>query len=223
MSDKLGVTFADFSSRELPVQSALCAFDCAQVLAEWVSTVQQRVGRHMGVLGRDNIDYTTVPAIMLLEDEDCKLLEKINEVITSAEMKLADTGSMGTTPLATPNIPGTENCGFGSKILLVHARMFERAAVWPGNYHLTSLILGRQLIPSSHPRNVSVTSHTGFTHHHARNSLCSSKFYDVNTEDNDSEYTYSIRAHGVTKMTGQPSPYDTQETVYFTTSKKRQF
>ena len=223
MSDKLGVTFADFSSRELPIQSALCAFDCAQVLAEWVSTVQQRVGRHMGVLGRDNIDYTTVPAIMLLEDEDCKLLEKINEVITSAEMKLAENGNMGMAPLATPNSPSTENCGFGSKILLVHARMFERAAVWPGNCHLTPAFLRRQLIPSSHPRNGSVTSHPGFTHYRTRDSLCSSKFYDVNTEYYDSENTYSIRAHGVTKMICQTCLYDTQETVYFTTSKKHQF
>ena len=151
MSDKLGVTFADYSSRELPMQSALCAFDCAQVLAEWVSAVQQRVGRHMGVLGRDNIDYTTVPAIMLLEDEDCKLLEQISEVLTSSEMKLADTVSMGMPPLATPDSPITENCGFGSKILLVHARMFERAAVWPGEISCSSVLQHNLLTLSSHP------------------------------------------------------------------------
>lgn len=127
LANKLGVTFADFSSRELPLQSALCAFDCAQVLAEWVSTVQERVGRYLGILGRDDIDFTEVPGIMLMADKDLEILEKINEVLTSAEMKLADSGVM-----ADPNSPNMEECGYGSKILLVHARMFEKAAVWPG-------------------------------------------------------------------------------------------
>ncbi|KAK4691478.1 hypothetical protein P7C71_g5531, partial [Lecanoromycetidae sp. Uapishka_2] len=131
MSDKLGVTFADHSSRELPVQSALCAFDCAQVLAEWVSTVQQRVGRYLGILGKDEIDYTQVPAIMLLEEDDCKLLDKIHGVISTAEMKLAESESMAMAPMTAASGPYMEECGYGGKILLVHARMFERAAVWP--------------------------------------------------------------------------------------------
>ena len=127
MANKLGVTFADFSSRELPLQSALCAFDCAQVLAEWVSTVQERVGRYVGILGRDDINFIEVPGIMLLGDKDVEILEKINEVLTSAEMKLADSREMANTIY-----PSVEDCGFGSKILIVHARMFEKAAVWPG-------------------------------------------------------------------------------------------
>lgn len=126
LANKLGVTFADFSSRELPLQSALCAFDCAQVLAEWVSTVQERVGRYLGILGRDDIDFTEIPGIMLMADKDLGILEKINEVLTSAEIKLAESGVM-----ADPNSPNMEECGYGSKILLVHARMFEKAAVWP--------------------------------------------------------------------------------------------
>jgi hypothetical protein len=88
MSDKLGVTFADFTSRELPLQSAMCAFDCAQVLAEWVATVQERVGVYLGILGRDEVDYGQVPGIMLLEEEDIKLLIKVQEVLQSAEMKM---------------------------------------------------------------------------------------------------------------------------------------
>ena len=127
MTNKLGVTFADFSSRELPLQSALCAFDCAQVLAEWVSTVQERIGRYVGILGRDDINFIEVPGIMLLGDKDVEILEKINEVLTSAEMKLADSGTMVNT-----TYPNMEDCGYGSKILLVHARMFEKAAIWPG-------------------------------------------------------------------------------------------
>ena len=125
MANKLGVTFADYSSRELPLQSALCAFDCAQVLAEWVTTVQERVGPYLGILGRDDIDYTDVPGIMLMKDKDLEILEKINEVLTSAEMKLADSGAL------SDNNFCIEDCGFGSKILLVHACMFEKASVWP--------------------------------------------------------------------------------------------
>jgi len=135
MSDTLGVSFADYTSRELPLQSGLCAFDCAQVLAEWVSTVQQRVGRYLGILGRDTIDPSQVPAIMLLEDEDFKLFEKIDSVLTSAETKLAESGSMDSIAPLPPSIPSMDESGYGSKILLVHARMFEKAAVWPSESH----------------------------------------------------------------------------------------
>ena len=132
MYDTLGVSFADFTSRELPLQSGLCAFDCAQVLAEWVSTVQQRVGRYLGVLGKDANDFGQVPAIMLLEDEDFKLFGKIDQVLASAESKLANSGSMiSMAPAAPTNTPNMEECGYGSRILLVHARMFGVAAVWP--------------------------------------------------------------------------------------------
>lgn len=132
MSDALGVSFADFTSRELPLQSGLCAFDCAQVLAEWVSTVQQRVGRYLGVLGKDPIDFSQVPAIMLLDDEDFKLFEKIEHVLMSAETKLANSGSMvSMDPITPTSTPSMEECGYGSRILLVHARMFGMAAVWP--------------------------------------------------------------------------------------------
>lgn len=134
MADKLGVTFADFNSRELPLQSAMCAFDCAQVLAEWVSTVQQRVGRYLGIIGKDEIDFGQVPGIMLLDDEDCKLLRQIEEVLGSAEVKLGDSGNMSATAAltATTGTPNIDDCGYGSKILMVTARMLENAAVWPG-------------------------------------------------------------------------------------------
>ncbi|KAK2629242.1 hypothetical protein QTJ16_000062 [Diplocarpon rosae] len=129
MSDKLGVTFADFTSRELPLQSAMCAFDCAQVLAEWVATVQERVGRYVGIIGRDDIDFGQVPGIMLLEEEDCKLLAKVQEVLHSAEIKMNyELASVGAIP---QRLPGAENCGYGGKILKVTAYMLDRAAVWP--------------------------------------------------------------------------------------------
>lgn len=135
MSDKLGVTFADFTSRELPLQSAMCAFDCAQVLAEWVATVQERVGRYLGILGKDDIDLSQVPGIMLLEEEDCKLLAKVQEVLNSAEIKMNyELAGMGAVAQmnATSQLSGAENCGYGGKILKVTAYMLDRAAIWPG-------------------------------------------------------------------------------------------
>lgn len=125
MSDKLGVTFADFDSRELPMSSAMCAIDCAQVIAEWVSTVQQRVGRYLGILGKDGIEYAQVPAIMLLEDEDVKLLHKIDEILGSAEVKLTHNSG------AAVGLPSIIESGYGSKILSITAVMLEKAAVWP--------------------------------------------------------------------------------------------
>jgi hypothetical protein len=137
MSDKLGVTFADFTSRELPLQSAMCAFDCAQVLAEWVATVQERVGRYLGILGKDDIDLSQVPGIMLLEEEDCKLLSKIQEVLNSAEIKINyELSSLGPAAMsaAAQRLPGGESSGYGSKILQVTAYMLDKAAVWPGTF-----------------------------------------------------------------------------------------
>lgn len=125
MADKLGVTFADFDSRELPMSSAMCAFDCAQVLAEWVSTVQERVGRYLGILGKDDIEFGQVPAIMLLDDDDSRLFGKIDEIISSAEMKLANNGAPAS------SLASLSDGSYGSKLLLVTAQMLHRAGVWP--------------------------------------------------------------------------------------------
>ncbi|KIW00280.1 uncharacterized protein PV09_08170 [Verruconis gallopava] len=132
MADKLGVTFADFTSRELPIQSAMCTFDCAQVLAEWVATVQDRVGRFLGIIGRDDIDYSQVPAIMLLEEEDVKLIRKINEILNHAEVKIAfDAASLGTSPeTMLGSLASVKDCGDASKILLMTSYMLNKAAVW---------------------------------------------------------------------------------------------
>lgn len=135
MSDKLGVTFADFVSRELPLQSAMCAFDCAQVLAEWVAAVQARVGRYLGILGRDEIVLNQVPAVMLLEEEDCKLLGKIEEILNSAEIKMNyDLAAMGTAAAmnATQRLSTADSAGYGAKILGFTAYMLDKAAAWPG-------------------------------------------------------------------------------------------
>jgi len=131
MSDKLNNTFADFTSRELPLQSALCAVDCAQVLAEWVATLQDRVGRYLGILGQDAADLGQVPAIMLLEEEDIKLLDKIREVLASAEMKLALEMSSGGMNGVESALLGDGHSGYATKILRVTAAMMDKAAVWP--------------------------------------------------------------------------------------------
>lgn len=131
MADKLGATYAEFTARELPNSSALCTFDCAQVLAEWVATVQDRVGRFLGVLGKDDIDYTAVPAIMLLEEEDVKLLQKIADILHNADMKLAYDISSNSLPMLG-GLSNLGHCGYGTKLLMVTAYMLSKAAVWPG-------------------------------------------------------------------------------------------
>jgi hypothetical protein len=121
MSDKLGFSVAENTFRELPSQSAMCSFDCAQVLAEWATTVQERVGRYLGIIGETELDLMAVPAILLLEDEDRKLFEKIGEIVQSAEHKLSN----------GQGIPAVHEGGYGSKILILAAHMLDKAAVWP--------------------------------------------------------------------------------------------
>ncbi|CAK7266347.1 hypothetical protein SEPCBS57363_002050 [Sporothrix epigloea] len=137
MTNKVGYTLADFASRELPLQSALCVFDCAQVLAEWVATVQDRVGWYLGVLDQ-NIELDQVPAIMLLEEEDGRLFAKIKEVLNVAEMIMNMDISNGTssamagisTRMAFQMQMG-EQIGYGAKILSVMAYTLGKASVWP--------------------------------------------------------------------------------------------
>ena len=136
-ADKLGITFGDFSARELPVQSAVCTFDCAQVLAEWVATVQERVGPYIGVIGRDPIDFSTFPAIMLLDEEDTKLFGKCNEILQRAEHKMSNAmGSLAhdrSHAMQIMNSLPSHTCeGYGSKILRSTSYILGRALVWPG-------------------------------------------------------------------------------------------
>ncbi|KAK8022065.1 fungal-specific transcription factor domain-containing protein [Apiospora rasikravindrae] len=129
MADKLGVTLADFTSKELPMQSAMCAFDCAQVLAEWVATLQDRVGRYLGIIGQDEVDLTQVPAIMLLEDEDMKLLSKVQEVLASAEMKVNLDLVSGN--VSSGMVQMDDHNGYAAKVLRLTAYMLDKSAVWP--------------------------------------------------------------------------------------------
>lgn len=134
------LTYADLTAHELPVQSAMCFFDCSQVLAEWACTVQERVGKYLGVLGRDPVDYTQVPAIIVLETEDVELLRKMERICESLEAKrfqqenllAMDLQNMNGTSGMTPNNIDLSACGYGSKILRITAMMLEKAVVWPG-------------------------------------------------------------------------------------------
>ncbi|KAL2020818.1 hypothetical protein VTK56DRAFT_7911 [Thermocarpiscus australiensis] len=142
-SDKLSVSFADLTSRELPLQATLCVFDCAQVLAEWVATLQDRVGRYLGILGRDNVDLSQVPAIMLLEEEDVKLLGKIDEIIRGAAVKMnmnTNTEGNGAESEMDSRRQLDDSAGYAAKLLRVTAYMFDKAAVWPVTRLITSCL-----------------------------------------------------------------------------------
>ena len=134
MSNRLGNTYAEFTSRDLPIQCAMCIFDCSQVLAEWITTVQERVGPYMGVLGRDEIDATQVPGILLLEDEDCKLIDKIKEILSTVEAKMQQSLQNSTTVSALSalqRLPSVVEGGYGSKILIAASSLLDRSGVWP--------------------------------------------------------------------------------------------
>lgn len=121
-ADKLGITFANLPSQELPLQSAMCALDCAQVLAEWIAMLQDRVGHYLGVLGESEVDFTQVPAIVILGDEDAQLLGKIQETLNALECK------------TKMDSIATVSGGYAVKILKVTAHLLNRADVWPGKF-----------------------------------------------------------------------------------------
>lgn len=127
MADRLGLSVADLWGGELPLQAALCAFDCLQVLAEWVATLQDRVGPYLGIVGQDMIDFTQMPAIMMLEEDDVRLLEKVRSIIDSiaskAKEKLAAAG-------IDPNFELVEPGGYVPKLLRLFGIMLKNAGVW---------------------------------------------------------------------------------------------
>ena len=146
IASKFCLTYADGASYQLPIQSAMCFFDCGQVLAEWAATVQERVGRYLGVLGRDDIDLTQVPAIMLLEAEDIELLNKVETICNMMEEKMVQQANMYARELGTldsnstvtgfqnpiDRLPGLKESGVGSKVLKIIGLMLEKDPTWPG-------------------------------------------------------------------------------------------
>ncbi|OAA40999.1 Transcription factor [Metarhizium rileyi] len=134
MSDKLGVTFADKTSHELPIQTALCTVECAQVVAGWIITLQERVGPYIGILGQNQIDFSQVPAIMLLEEEDIKLLEKVKDILSTAELKITlrlGTNATGTVREHESVLSPDGFTGYATQVLRLAAWMVNKSAVWP--------------------------------------------------------------------------------------------
>ena len=132
MSDTLGTSkntsYAadqDLLCRELPIQSALCLFDCAQILAEWIATVQVRVAPYMGLITLENCELDCLEAIMNLENEDRKLLGKVRDMLQAAESKVS-------MELPRTDHPFVPNSGLGPTVLRVSAYLLEQAVVWPG-------------------------------------------------------------------------------------------
>lgn len=120
-SDRLGIAFAEKTSRDLPMQSVLCACDSAQVLSEWVTTLQERIGKHVGVLGGDVLDLSEVPAALMLDDEDRKLIARIEELLMNGEQKIENAAALHE----------ARSGGYGSRILVLTSQTMAKAAVWP--------------------------------------------------------------------------------------------
>jgi len=126
LSEKSGVSCGSFGIKELPMQSLVCAFDSAQVLAEWVNAVQERIRPFMGSLDDPSCNLTSIEGLMMLENEDRILLERVFEVLRGAEESMVmEWGEI----LENPG----DVC-LSAKVLKISAYMLEKAAVWPGSY-----------------------------------------------------------------------------------------
>lgn len=152
------LTYSDPHAHELPIQAAICFLDCAHVLAEWSATVQERTGQYIGVLGRDNIDFADVPAVMLLAPEDMEMLHKLDQIYKSMKDKhnhQENLLSMNPNNFQSNLHNGVDldRCGYGSKIMRVTAMMLEKAVIWPSKFQLLPLLLITNRLPlHSHSR-----------------------------------------------------------------------
>ncbi|PKS13338.1 hypothetical protein jhhlp_000109 [Lomentospora prolificans] len=121
----------DLTGRELTLQISLCIMDCSQVLAEWVATLQDRVGRYLGILGQDDVELTQVPAIMLLEEEDVKLLKQVQDIIATIEPNLSLELTSANVNLG---LGANTYSGYAAKLLQLASRSLFKSAVWPGTH-----------------------------------------------------------------------------------------
>lgn len=124
---------SDTVCRDLPIQAHLCTLDCAQVLAEWVATVQERVGPYMGIIGGEECNLESLEGMMMLDQDDRKLLMRVMELARATEMKLSVEWNLNASrgqQQRNINIPS--DCGLGSKVLRVHACLLEKVVIWPG-------------------------------------------------------------------------------------------
>ncbi|KAF8454373.1 fungal-specific transcription factor domain-containing protein, partial [Terfezia claveryi] len=122
---------SEATCRDLPIQAHLCTLDCAQVLAEWVATVQERVGPYMGILGSEESNLESLEGMMMLDQDDRKLLMRVMELARGTEMKLIGDWLNPTRGQQQRNINIPNDCGLGSKLLRVHACLLEKVVIWP--------------------------------------------------------------------------------------------
>lgn len=122
----LGTKFSELSPRELSLATTLCTFDCVTVLAEWIATLQDRIGPYLGgILGQGEFDYSAIPAVMFLEEEDTKLIKKFEEILNSVRPRLIGQGANVNDPRLQDGI------ALATQILNITAVMAEHASVWP--------------------------------------------------------------------------------------------
>lgn len=172
---QMNVTYADATAHELPIQSAICFFDCCQVLAEWVTTLQERVGVYCGgLIGRDSIDFSDMPSFMMMDTEDMELVRKMEMICNNMEEKRLQQENLLAMDMNSFN-PSTgmntlangvdlSACGLGSKVLRVTAMMLEKAVIWPSKFRSTSQDLVVANIFPSHPRHGKGTRNRGVAH-----------------------------------------------------------
>jgi hypothetical protein len=80
------------------------------------------------------VDLSHVPAIMLLDDEDCKLIDNIQKILHRIEAKIhcEARSTVSVSIVDTLNKrPSAVEGGYASKILVAAAYLLDRAAVWP--------------------------------------------------------------------------------------------
>jgi len=129
--------YGPFASPDSPyrdpfIQVHLCTLDCAQVLAEWVATVQERVGPYMGILGSEECNLESLEGMMMLDTDDRKLLMRVMELARGTEVKLSVEWNMNASrgqQQRSISIPADGS--LGSKILRVHACLLEKVVIWP--------------------------------------------------------------------------------------------
>ena len=112
------------SSLELPFQSAICVYECAQVVTEWIGALQDCVGPQVGLINAKDHSSTISPFDNLVEEEDRKLLDNIWHLVEKGESRIPFPSFSG--HLEVPYL--------GSRVLNLMASQLEKAAVWQGLY-----------------------------------------------------------------------------------------